>query len=297
MRVTCICVCHNKPRLAHEAVESIVSQTHQDWEALVIDSGVLYHAGYYDQFDWRRDRRIKLICSAETEEIRRTKAMAPWCFNECFRKGRVTGDLVMYLCDDDILYPNAFDTFASYCRRHPGAQAMYASQDIGAIYPNGWRAIVGERRATVPGGQACGGRDMDCQVDYLQLCHRVDVLKQFPDNEYWPESKEFESHADGIFMERLGQLVAIHPIDIKVSQNRRTPQSTFDPVPSLAEASPEFMSALTSLQKRLDQITDHNEMLEARLDSFRYRVADCLHDMAARVPLVKRGIQWLRTTV
>jgi glycosyltransferase involved in cell wall biosynthesis len=233
MRVSCICVCHNKPDVTHEAIGSILGQTFPDWEALVVDSGVLYDAGYYEKFAWRADRRIKLIRSHETDETRRTRAMAPWCFNECFRRGLVRGELVMYLCDDDVLYPRAFETFVSYCRQNPGARAMYGSQDVGAIYPNGWHAIVGERRATRPGGRSCDGRRMDCEVDYLQFCHRTDVLKLFPDDEYWPEAKDTEEHADGLFMERVGAYVPIHPIDVKVSQNRRTARSTYVPLPSL----------------------------------------------------------------
>jgi hypothetical protein len=233
MRVSCICVCHNKPDVTHEAIGSLLGQTFPDWEALVVDSGVLYDAGYYDRFPWRADPRIRLIRSHESDETRRTRAMAPWCFNECFRRGLVRGDLVMYLCDDDVLYPRAFETFVAYCRKSPGARAMYASQDVGVIYPNGWHAIVGERRATWPGGRSCDGRRMDCEVDYLQFCHRADVLKLFSDDEYWPEAKDTEEHADGLFMERVGAHVPIHPIDVKVSQNRRTARSTYVPLPSL----------------------------------------------------------------
>jgi hypothetical protein len=134
------------------------------------------------------------------------------------------------LCDDDVLYPNAFETFVSYTKFNPNVQAMYASQDVGVIYPNGWRAIVGERRADHVGGSCVQGKQMDCVVDYLQFCHRKDLLKFFPSDEYWPEGKEHESHADGIFMERCGLHAPIYPIDIKVSQNRRTPQSTYVPM-------------------------------------------------------------------
>ena len=160
--------------------------------------------------------------------------MAPWCYNECFRRGPVKGDLIMYLCDDDLLYANAFATFVSFCEKNPHAQAMYASQDIAVISPNGWRAIVGERRATQPGGKFCSGRRMDCHVDYLQFCHKSEVLRLLPSHEYWPESKDSESHADGIFMERIGEHVTIYPIDVKVSQNRRTLQSINVPVRSFA---------------------------------------------------------------
>ncbi|HEX5270098.1 MAG TPA: hypothetical protein VFW33_06420 [Gemmataceae bacterium] len=233
MLVSCVCVCHDKPEVTHEAIGSLLAQTWPHWEALVIDSGALYDAGYYGRFPWRSDPRIRLIRSHETAETRRTRAMAPWCFNECFRKGWVRGELVTYLCDDDLLYPGAFETFVSFCRRRPDARAAYASQDLAVIYPNGWRALVGERRATEPGGRSCGGRKMDCEVDYLQFCHRADVLRLFPDDEYWPESKDTEEHADGLFIERVGALVPIHPIDVKVSQNRRTARSTYIPLSPL----------------------------------------------------------------
>lgn len=230
MLVSCILVSHNKPHLCHESITSVINQTHQDWECLVVDSGILYDQGYYNSFPWSADERLSFIRSTETDEIRSTKAMAPWCFNECFRNGLVNGEIVMYLCDDDILYPDAFQTFASFFETRPDALAAYASQDIGVIYPNGNRAVVGERRAVGLAGRCCGGRTLDCQVDYLQFCHRKSLLDRFAGNEWWPESKHSESHADGVFMERCGVITPIHPIDIKVSQNRRTPQSTYGPV-------------------------------------------------------------------
>ena len=251
MLVTCICVCHDKAEFAHEAIQSIVDQSHPLWEALIVDSGVLYDSGYYEQFPWRNDPRIHLIRSTETREMRRTKAMAPWCFNECFRKGLVHGDLVMYLCDDDSLYRNAFETFVAYAKQHPEVQAMYASQDIGVIWPNGSRTITGERRAMGMGGHCINGWRMDCEVDYLQFCHKRDVFELLSSDEFWPEAKETESHADGIFMERIGEHVPIHPIDIKVSQNRRTAQSLNDPVDSNQHSNCQVAGSHRSLRKEL----------------------------------------------
>jgi predicted GNAT family acetyltransferase len=98
---------------------------------------------------------------------------------------------------------------------------------------NELRAIIGERRADRPGGRSVGGKRMDCVVDYLQFCHTKELAEMLgiqKGNELWPEGKDTESHADGVFMEKCGELVPIYPIDIKVSQNRRTPQSTYVPV-------------------------------------------------------------------
>jgi hypothetical protein len=228
MLVTCLVVCHDKPEFTHEAIDSLLRQTHTHWHAVVSDSGTLFDAGYYDRFHWRRDPRIRLVRSTETDETRRTRAMAPWCFNECFRNGLVRGELVTYLCDDDVWYPNAFATFAAYFGRNPHVAALYASQDVGVIHPDGRRAVVGQRRALGLGGKCVSGRVMDCQVDYLQLCHRRSVLDLLGDP-WWPEGKETESHADGVFMERLGEHVPIVPHDVTVGQNRRTPRSTYVP--------------------------------------------------------------------
>lgn len=226
--MSCLAVSHDKPDLAHEAIESVVAQRYVDWELVVVDSGVLFDAGYYDRFRWRADPRIVVVRSGETERTRRTKAMAPWCFNECFRRGLVRGDLVTYLCDDDVLYPDAFAAFVAYAERNPHVLAMYASEDVGVIEPDGRRAIVGERRAVGFGGRCIQGRVMDCQVDYLQLCHRRAVLDLLG-GDGWDEGKANESHADGVFMERIGAVTPIVPLDVKVGQNRRTPRSTYAP--------------------------------------------------------------------
>jgi glycosyltransferase involved in cell wall biosynthesis len=230
MLMSCILVSHNKPDLCQEAIASVVGQAHAKWQCVVVDSGALYDQGYFERKDWIHDERLAFVRSTESEATRRTKAMAPWCFNECIRKGLVRGDLVMYLCDDDILYPNAFQSFVQYAGRRPDVLAMYASQDIGIIYPDGRRAIVGERRAYGLGGRCCHGRALDCEVDYLQFCHRRELLGRFAGDQWWPEDKNSESHADGLFLERCGEIVPIYPLDVKVSQNRRTPRSTYVPV-------------------------------------------------------------------
>lgn len=308
--LTILIVSHNKPRLVQDAVASVLSQSFTDWQALLIDSGVLYDRGHFARCPWMGDPRLRLVRSDETPALRRRKAMAPWCFNECFRRGWVRGELVMYLCDDDILYPNAFATFIEAFAKNPTALAMYASQDIGWLGADGRCTLVGERRALATGGKCVQGRLMDCQVDYLQLCHRRSVLRSFPDTEYWPEDPATGDHADGLFMEKLGALCPILPIDIKVGQNRRTPWSVNlaaaqqpSPVTDLPVHEtimdswtalqnrldghvhdPQLQHVLTSFQRQLRALCEQDYAQRLRLSSRRYRVVDSLHAWAARVP-------------
>ncbi|MBN1270103.1 MAG: glycosyltransferase family 2 protein [Kiritimatiellae bacterium] len=223
-----ILLSHNKPRLVREAVACVLAQTHADWEAVLIDSGVLYEQGFFRDVT---DPRFRVVPSGETDELRRTKHMASWCFNRVLNDGGLTGELILYLCDDDLLYPEAMSTFRRVYLEHGRApQAMYASQDIGVVDAEGNNRVIGQRLADRPGGRCCRGRRLDCRVDYLQFCHTAAILRRYREaygtDEYHPEDKRHAYHADGIFMERIGALTAVHPVPEVLSMNRRTAEST-----------------------------------------------------------------------
>jgi spore maturation protein CgeD len=220
-------VSHNKPRFAKAAVQTVLDQTFADWQGFLMDSGVLLNQGF---FDYLKDPRLKVIPSGETPELARTKNMASWCFNRMLNSGEVTGELIMYLNDDDLLYPEAFATYWNfYLQNNRVPQAMYASQDIGLVDPDGKTQIVGRRVADRPGGRSCKGRKLDCQVDYLQFCHSAKILENFREayktTQYHSEDKRDAHHADGIFMEQIGALTKVYNIDKVLSMNRRTVES------------------------------------------------------------------------
>jgi hypothetical protein len=192
-----------------------------------MDSGILLNQGF---FDYLKDPRLKIVPSGETPDMARTRNMAGWCFNRLLNSGQVTGELIMYLNDDDLLYPEAFETYWNFYQQHDRVpQAMYASQDIGLVGPDGETQIIGHRTADRPGGRLCKGRKLDCQVDYLQFCHTARVLGKFRDayktTQYHSEDKRDALHADGIFMEQIGALTKVYNIDKVLSMNRRTAES------------------------------------------------------------------------
>jgi hypothetical protein len=220
-------VSHNKPRFAKAAVQTVLDQTHPDWQGILMDSGVLLNQGF---FDYLKDPRLKIIPSGETPEQARTSNMASWCFNRLLNSGQVAGELIMYLNDDDLLYPDAFETYWNFYQQHDRApQAMYASQDVGLVGPDGKTQIIGHRGADRPGGRFGRGRRLDCRVDYLQFCHTAKILDKFREayktTEYHSEDKRDAHHADGIFMEQIGALTKVYNIDKVLSMNRRTVQS------------------------------------------------------------------------
>lgn len=219
MKISCIMASHDKPDYVCSAIDAILAQTHTDWELIIMDSGVLSHKDYYSRW---KDERVKDYSTGETDETRATKAMAPWSFNEAFRRDLVSGDLVCYCGDDDFLYPNAFEVFNQFFTRNPEWNAVYASIDLAFYYHGRDPHVYDQRRAFEIGGK--DAHRMDCRVDMLQICHRKSVFVE------WPEERFTESHADGVFMERLGQENYFYPIPIKIGQNRRTPVSRYYPL-------------------------------------------------------------------
>jgi spore maturation protein CgeD len=292
--ITCLLLSHNKPAFVSEAIDSLLAQTFQDWEAIVFDSGVLYDQGFHGRLPGMSDARLRLVRSWETEDLRRTKTIASWCFNECFRKGLVQGDYVTYLCDDDLLYPSAFQAFFDYASEHPGVQAMYAGVDMTAVNDRGEVVYSSSIPAERIRGRCCQGGPLDCHVDYLQLCHKRDLFDLLGDDEFWPESIELKRHADGVFMEKIGEQVPIYPVAAKIGQNRKVPSSiNAVPIVQHLELQQHFERCRAQLddeRSRSRQLLAENQHLHELLARrpLRYRLADRLERLLRKVPMAHR---------
>lgn len=289
---SCILLSHDKAAYVGEAIDSLLAQTFRDWEAVVMDSGVLHDCGFFSSLPAMKDPRIRLVRSWETEEIRKTKTIASWCFNECFRKKLLNGQYVTYLCDDDLFYPNAFQVFHDYAQAHPDAKAMYASVDMTGLSANGEKLLFRELLAEEVKGSCCGGGPLDCHVDYLQLCHKADLFDLFPEGDFWPEDREVIQHADGIFLEKIGNLTPIYPIPVKIGENRKVPLSL--------NTGGERLELLLEMCRRENEIRRLGKLLaemgqelavlrSPREDCLRYRVVDKLNGTLQRVPV----LHWL----
>ncbi len=273
--ISCILLSHNKADHVGDAIDSLLAQTFLDWEAVIFDSGILYDQGFFSTLPALKDPRFRLIRSWETEELRQTKTIASWCFNECFRRKLLNGSFITYLCDDDLFYPNAFQAFHDFAQTHPEAKAMYASIDMSAVTPEGEKLIYQELLAKEVKGSCCGGGPLDCQVDYLQVCHKAELFDLFPDGEFWPEDRDVITHADGVFLEKIGSRVPICPIPVKIGENRKVPLSI--------NSGGERLEVLLESYRRDRMCKLANDEEEALL---RYRIADKLNEAFQCVPLL-----------
>ncbi len=220
--ITCVLVSHEKPKFVLEAINSVLEQTYPNWKLVVIDSGKLFDCGHFNGI---ADKRVSVVRSYETPETRAVKGMAASCLNRVLNEG-IESTFVTYLHDDDVLYPHAFESLTDFIKDNPGVMALYSSQDKILLDDNGNVTYLGETLATEKSGACIAGPPMSGRVNYLQFAHRPEVIK-FLSGDFWPEEKHHEKYAAEMFMEKVGCLFPILPLDVKTGLARITPLSVF----------------------------------------------------------------------
>lgn len=104
---------YNRPQYLKEALKSVVAQSLEDWEVILINDGGV---DVSDIVAGIGDSRIKYI----KDTVNRGKAVR---MNQALESAR--GRYIAYLDDDDILYPNHFEELS---------RALDADSEVGAAY-------------------------------------------------------------------------------------------------------------------------------------------------------------------
>lgn len=90
------------------AIECIDSQTYANWEHIVMVDDPAQPASFCEP----QNRRTTVVCSTAHKTYGNTCRAIAW--------EMATGDWIMYLDDDDILYPNALERVAAHIEENPG---------------------------------------------------------------------------------------------------------------------------------------------------------------------------------
>jgi hypothetical protein len=213
---TVILTAHAQPELVHEAIASVRAQTSDSWQLLVVDSGPLAAAGAYARY--AADARISVMVTGETPEQQRSLGMQAWAINEAWRRGRVRGDLVCHLSDDDLLDPEWVASAIGAAQARPDQSAWYGWAERQALDLDGSVRGMGSLELK---GICCPGRSLDCKADGMQFVHRRAVRTA------WSTDRSVAWHADGQWIDALARTTPIYPLDARVGIHRHTPRSTY----------------------------------------------------------------------
>jgi hypothetical protein len=234
--MTILLCSHMKGPYLREAINSVLAQTSQDLQLLVVDSGQWRgepgEAAAAMARIWRTYRTHPLVewtFTGEGPDLKATKCPVGWATNQAIRRGLVRGRYMATFYDDDRYLPQFVEVMAGYLDRFPQVGAVWCSQLVATLDADGVETMVAARPAT----EQKFGASFDCQVDGAQVAWRTSLLDQIGDP-WLPEEPSTCYHSDGIFLDKLGAVCGVvPPIPEVLVVHRFTPLSAYTPVQAI----------------------------------------------------------------
>jgi len=121
MKFSLICPVYNEELFLNDMLASLVAQTHQDWEALLIDDGSTDNSASIIENWAAKDDRIKPVSL-------RVKLGKVHAFNLAFSKS--TGDLICHVGGDDFLTPSSLTDRESAFREADPFAVVFAKLQV-----------------------------------------------------------------------------------------------------------------------------------------------------------------------
>lgn len=234
--MTILLCSHMKGAYLPEAIDSVLAQTRQDLQLLVVDSG--RWQGSHDPAaalmaqvhrEYHQHPLVEWTFTGEGPNLRATKCPVGWATNQAIRRGLVRGRYMATFYDDDRYLPRFVEQMAGYLDRFPQVGAVWCSQLVATLDADGTETVVAARPAT----EEKFGASFDCRVDGAQVAWRTALLDQIGDP-WLPEEPATCHHSDGIFLDKLGAVCGVvPPIPEPLVVHRFTPLSSYTPVQAI----------------------------------------------------------------
>ncbi len=134
-RVSIIIPCFNRSEIIGETLDSVIAQSHQDWECLVVDDGSDQQTMSILKEYAQKEARVRLFQRPESR---------PKGANACRNIGldEAEGDFVMFLDSDDLLAPDCLENRLKSSREFPDADMWIFSMQYFKEIPEDTDRIV-----------------------------------------------------------------------------------------------------------------------------------------------------------
>ena len=214
-KVSVILTSYNRPRLLVEAVNSVLAQTFQDWELIIVDdcSSRVEVKDYLANIE---DPRIIVVSTCLKDENRAKKCRYAVCINLGLRLSQ--GKYITYLTDDDLYLPTRLSVMSSFLdNAGSGCNIVYSEQEVVTWVGGRWQfQFYRKTKGTT--------REVLCHVDHCQFMHRKTCLLLL-DEPYWPEGPEHWIAGDAGFFAKLVQHFDFYPVPASLSIHRLHPDN------------------------------------------------------------------------
>lgn len=122
-KVSVLLTIYNKPQWLRECIDSVVNQTYDNWELILLDDNSP-NPEVQQIIDSYTDPRIVKYNSHVTEEDRYRTARYATMINYGFHN-LATGEYITYLVDDDFYYPDRLQVLVEYMDANPTHEVVY----------------------------------------------------------------------------------------------------------------------------------------------------------------------------
>lgn len=207
-KVSVILTSYNNPVYLNRAIESVLTQSYQDFQLIIADDNSS-DIGVYDVISKHQlDPRVRYFNSNIKEEDRLKTARYATQINSAVR-GYAVGKYLLYLADDDFYYPNMIEKMVAFAEA-TSHDVIYCKQDFidskGNIksfrFPNEVLSHAMDR------------------VDHNQV---MNTRESFDKVGGWDDDPGCWGGADGYFWRKLNEAgYLFYPIDTEESLQAKT---------------------------------------------------------------------------
>ncbi|SEN04197.1 glycosyltransferase family 2 protein [Paenibacillus sp. OV219] len=209
LKVSCILTSYNRPVMIRDAIASVLNQSYPNWELLIVDDHSNRETQEVLHAFASADSRIHIIQTGVSGQDRRNTTRYATCINMAIP--HITGELVTYLTDDDIYYPERFEKMIEVFESNEHIHIVYGKQcfavlaDDGQIHKSGIRPLVGITREPAE------------KIDHNSIMHRTSCFELVP---RWNDDPSIWAWADAVFFQQLAAHWNFHPVDYVSDEHR-----------------------------------------------------------------------------
>lgn len=188
-KVTVALTTWNRPGWCEVAIESVLNQTYQDFELLILDDNSTDPVQLKLLDHYAKHPKVTVARSKVTAADRMKKVRYAVLANVGLRMAK--GEYLSYLCDDDYYFPERLEKMVARLDVGDDAKIVYGSQ---RLFNQGME--TGVRRAELVLDDAY------CKVDHSSVMHVTQVGR---DVGGWDTDAQWWMLADAIFWRRLNR--------------------------------------------------------------------------------------------
>ena len=126
VRVSVLLTTYNRPDFLRKAIDSVLTQTFQDFELLVLDDNSDNKQQQQILLEYWNKPKVIIYKSNVQPEKRQATVRYATLINEGFKISK--GEFIAYLCDDDFWFPQKLEKMVAFLDSNPDKHCVYGQQ-------------------------------------------------------------------------------------------------------------------------------------------------------------------------